>query len=271
MDEELTDHVCRVATMTGDVQMYKFMSKTTNSVLDRIMGMGCCLMATWIEPEYARMKRHMCVGDDSDEHRSVVGIVPTTKTELWKLKVIVIIGYGPCSNERPELYKPTKLPGLKMIGMDIEVSTYKRGGKYKANCAKDNLARQLLNESGCDAIKIEVEDLSDSAEAFDYIDEHYGSTSSENRDPEAIPVQIHHRITNTDGLLLIFADVTNLLITPLSLPTSSLVCPHPSPPVPLPHDPKISITILNRDSDLHAWMAKKTTLYKRMIMLPSVN
>ncbi|CAO2654873.1 Nn.00g116060.m01.CDS01 [Neocucurbitaria sp. VM-36] len=38
-------------------------------------------------------------------------------------------GYGPCGGVGPGLKDPMKLPKLLIMGLDIEVSTYARGGE----------------------------------------------------------------------------------------------------------------------------------------------
>ncbi|KAI1291212.1 hypothetical protein F5Y03DRAFT_403558 [Xylaria venustula] len=156
MDPELVEYVYTIETMTDGIILYRFVDKLTNRGVDMILDMGWCLMTTWIEPEHIHARQDMCVPDvsfrfgkdnmrllvtadiylpkhetvllniDADAPGSVVGIVPTTTTEMWKLRAIAIIGYGPCSNGRPGLCKPTKLPKLMIAGMDIEVSTHAR-------------------------------------------------------------------------------------------------------------------------------------------------
>lgn len=158
MDAELVEHVVALDTITSDVEMYKLVPKVTNSGLDRIISLGWCIISTWMESEHASAREHMCVSNlslrfgkgkmrlivvadvylpehesvllniDSDDPGSVVGLVPTTDNELWKLRAAAIIGYGPCSNGRPGMSPPVPLPPLTVAGLDIEVSTHARGG-----------------------------------------------------------------------------------------------------------------------------------------------
>ncbi|RYP54113.1 hypothetical protein DL768_001115 [Monosporascus sp. mg162] len=158
VDPELGQYVKRIETLNNDVRMFEFTQKVTNVGLNRIMALGWCVITTWIKPDYVDSKSYMCVSDvsfrfgkgdirlivtvdvhlpdhesvllniDSDEPGSVVGFVPSMSNELWKLRAVAMIGYGRCSNGRPGLCKPMKLPDLKIAGLDIEVTTHTRNG-----------------------------------------------------------------------------------------------------------------------------------------------
>lgn len=65
---------------------------------------------------------------DADEPGTVVGITPTTSTELWKLRLVSIAGYGTCSSGGSGVRQCAKMPPLSVVGLDIEVTTYMRRG-----------------------------------------------------------------------------------------------------------------------------------------------
>ncbi|KAH7001770.1 hypothetical protein B0J12DRAFT_587644, partial [Macrophomina phaseolina] len=65
---------------------------------------------------------------DADEPGSVVGITPTSSNELWKLRLVSIAGYGTCSSGGPGVKKCAPLPKLSVVGLDIEVTTHMRKG-----------------------------------------------------------------------------------------------------------------------------------------------
>ncbi|RYP66497.1 hypothetical protein DL771_007757 [Monosporascus sp. 5C6A] len=135
MESQLAGYVRKIETLNNDVKMFELAQKATNSGLDAILNLGWCIISTWIQPElivtadvHLPELESVLLNFDLDEPGSVVGMMPSTTNELWKLRAIVMIGYGPFSDGRPGLCKPTKPPDTKIAGLDIDASTHARGG-----------------------------------------------------------------------------------------------------------------------------------------------
>lgn len=65
---------------------------------------------------------------DSDDPSTVTDLTFSTGPELWKLRLASRVGYGPCSDGKPGLFKPMEPPNLMIAGMEIEMTTHTRMG-----------------------------------------------------------------------------------------------------------------------------------------------
>ncbi|KAL9122241.1 MAG: hypothetical protein Q9187_001193 [Circinaria calcarea] len=142
----------------SDLHIFVVRSKASIEQLDALMDMGWSIMTTWIEDKNMSMVWNSTVTDvsirlgknsarvvmvtdlpiavgreiipnlDADEPGTTNEIITGMRNPLMKLRAASMSGYGPYAPRCLGATIPTVVPKLSIVGLDIEVTTIRRGG-----------------------------------------------------------------------------------------------------------------------------------------------
>ncbi|RYP11920.1 hypothetical protein DL767_011212 [Monosporascus sp. MG133] len=129
MDPQLAHHVRKIEALHDYVKMFEHTQKVANSGLDAILSLGWCIISTWIKPEYVDARGYMCVTDMSFRFAGERGVDGAEHDE----RVVEAEGHRddwvrPVLERQGGLVQADEAPRPQDTGLDIETSTYARGG-----------------------------------------------------------------------------------------------------------------------------------------------
>ncbi|KAH8157951.1 hypothetical protein CIB48_g10296 [Xylaria polymorpha] len=150
--------VVRNAYPMGDLNINVVMEKVLIDEVNALMDLGWVVLSTWFEDETATtvwdtmitdvrfrlakgtmriilttdvpmpMATDILVNIDADDPGSTAEIITNIRQPIQKLRTVSILGYSPVTTRGLGMTISTEMPKLSVIGLDVEVTTYLRGG-----------------------------------------------------------------------------------------------------------------------------------------------